>query len=41
MFSAVPSGPGLLAVRPPGPVGPLARWEHWLKFAFVMKLSVM
>ena len=30
IFSAVPSGPGVLAVRPPGPVGPLDRWEHWI-----------
>jgi len=29
-FSAVPSGPGVLAVRPPGPVGPLDGWEHWV-----------
>ena len=28
-FSAVPSGPGVLAVRPPGPAGPPDRWEHW------------
>jgi len=25
---AVQSGPGLLTVRPPGPVGPPERWEH-------------
>ena len=28
LFFAVPSRPGLLAVRPPGPTGALDGWEH-------------